>query len=537
MLLLLKKKQNDMTKEDLRWTNNLKHDLPAALVVFLVALPLCLGIALASGAPLFSGIISGVIGGIVIGALSKSPLSVSGPAAGLAVIVLGAIQSLPSFEVFLLAVVIAGVLQIAMGLLRAGMIGDFIPSAVIKGMLAAIGLILILKQFPHALGYDADFEGDEAFFQSDGGNTFSTIWYSIQSKLSWGAVIISSISLSFLFFWDSQKWRKPDWLKLVPGPLVVVAFGVIANLIFHAFAPSLAISEEHMVRVPVADSMMGFFGQFAVPDFSYIFHKDVWIIAFTLALVASIETLLCIEAIDKIDPFKRTSPTNRELIAQGVGNIASGLIGGIPVTSVIVRSSANATSGGRTRMSTILHGVFLLISVIAIPQFLNMIPLSALAAILISVGYKLTKPAVFKAEYEKGWSHLIPFVVTVVAILFTDLLVGVLVGLLVGAFFIIRGNYHSSITLIVDGNRHLLRFYKDLSFVHKFELKRVFDSIPEGADLLIDLSRIGFIDLDNAEIINDYLTTAKYKDITVSIKLSDNNKVTKTLNEAAYESV
>jgi len=526
-----------MTKEDLRWTNNLKHDFPAALVVFLVALPLCLGIALASGAPLFSGIIAGVIGGIVVGALSKSPLSVSGPAAGLAVIVLGAIQSLPSFEVFLLAVVLAGILQIIMGLLRAGMIGDFIPSAVIKGMLAAIGLILILKQFPHAIGYDADFEGDEAFFQADGNNTFSTIWFSILYKLSWGAVLISSISLAFLFLWDSTKWRKPNWLKLVPGPLLVVIFGIVSGYLFENFAPSLAISDEHMVRVPVAESMMGFFNQFALPDFSYIFNKEVWVVAVTLALVASIETLLCIEAIDKLDPYKRTSPTNRELIAQGVGNMTSGLIGGIPITSVIVRSSANVSSGGRTRMSTILHGVFLLLSVIAIPSFLNMIPLSALAAILISVGYKLTKPAVFKSEYEKGWSHLIPFVVTVVAILLTDLLIGVLIGLLVGAFFIIRGNYKSSITLVVNGNEYLIRIYKDLSFIHKYELKRVFDNIPDGANLHLDLSRIGFIDLDNAEIINDFLSTAKYKDITVTIKLSDNKKVTKTLNEAAYESV
>lgn len=525
-----------MTHQNLHFTKNLKHDFPASVVVFLVALPLCLGIALASGAPLFSGIISGVVGGIVIGLISRSELSVSGPAAGLAVIVLGAIQQLPSFEVFLLAVLLAGVLQIGMGFLRAGMLGDFIPSAVIKGMLAAIGLILILKQIPHAFGFDVDFEGDEAFRQKDGGNTFTTILGIMQGNYSIGAVLISLISLVFLFAWDSPKWKKPDWVRLVPAPLLMVFFGIVANQLFGLYLPNLAISKEHMVNVPVAESIGSFFSQFTLPDFSYIFHKDVWIIAGTLAAVASIETLLCIEAIDKLDPFKRTSPTNRELIAQGIGNVACGLIGGIPVTSVIVRSSANVTSGGRTRMVAILHGILLLVSVITIPGILNMIPLSALAAILISVGYKLTKPEIFIKKYKKGWAHLIPFVVTVLAILFTDLLVGVLVGLVVGAFFIVKSNYHASYLLIEEGGKYLVRIYKDLSFIHKYELKKVLNNIPDNSEVLLDLTKIEFVDMDNAEIITDFIQSAKYRNLTVTVKNSTNAKVNHAINSVlSYE--
>lgn len=506
-----------MTPKFENLTSNLRYDAPAALVVFLVALPLCLGIALASGVPLFAGILTGVIGGVVVGLISRSPLSVSGPAAGLTVIVLGAVEKLPTFEAFLLAVMLAGALQILLSVLKAGVIGDFIPSAVIKGMLAAIGLILILKQIPHALGYDRDPEGDLAFVQSDGGNTFSTLLRMLDN-ISPGAVIISSISLAFLFWWEGAPLRKRvQWFQYLPGPLLVVAFGILANIFFRANFPALAISDSHLVSIPVAESFGEFFKQFHFPDFTQIGNRDVWASAVTIGLVASIETLLCIEAVDKLDPLKRISPTNRELFAQGIGNMTAGLIGGMPLTSVIVRSSANVSSGGRTRMSTILHGVLLGLCVIAIPGLLNKIPLAALAAVLISVGYKLTQPRIFVDKYQKGWAHLTPFVVTIVAILLTDLLVGIGVGLFVAGAFILYNNFHSAIIHIKEGNKHLIRFKKDLSFLHRHELKRVLKSLTEGSDVVIDVSRTSFIDLDNIEIINDFIQTAHFKNINVSV--------------------
>lgn len=521
-----------MTSESSRLTSNFRYDAPASLVVFLVALPLCLGVALASGVPLFSGLIAGAVGGIVIGLLSKSPLSVSGPAAGLTTIVLSAVQTLPSFEVFLLAVFLAGAIQILLGVVRAGVIGDFIPSSVIKGMLAAIGLILILKQLPHAVGYDADPEGDFYFWQFDGENTFSALW-AMLDRFTLGAVVIALVSLIFLFWWDTSQLRKNKWLQYLPGPLVVVIFGIVANEFFKTSLPALAISAEHLVSIPIASSLDEFWGLFSFPDFSHIGNKEVWMAAGTIGVVASIETLLSIEAIDKLDPFKRITPTNRELLAQGVGNMTSGLIGGMPVTSVIVRSSANVSSGARTKISTILHGVLLAVCVVAIPGLLNKIPLAALAAVLISVGYKLTKPQIFLDKYEKGWVHFVPFVVTIAAILFTDLLVGIGIGLFVAGGFIIFNNYHSAILHVRDGNKHLIRFKKDMSFLHKLELKRILEKIPEGSELLIDVSRTGYIDYDNAEIINDYIQTAKFKDIKVSIRRLEGqatqiNKTTET---------
>lgn len=507
-----------MTSKSNRLTSNLRYDAPAALVVFLVALPLCLGIALASGVPLFSGIIAGAVGGIVVSAVSRSPLSVSGPAAGLTVIVVAAVQKLPTFEAFLLAVFLAGAIQILLGVARAGIIGDFIPSSVIKGMLAAIGLILILKQVPHAVGYDRDYEGDISFQQLDGENTFSSLWHLLDQQFTPGAILIALISLVFLFWWDGSSLRKKPVLQYIPGPLVVVVFGVAANMFFHSMFPSIAITPEHLVSIPVSASYQEFLGQFRFPDFSMILNRDVWISAVTIGVVASIETLLSIEAVDKLDPYKRVTPTNRELFAQGVGNMTSGLIGGMPVTSVIVRSSANVDSGARTRMSAILHGVLLLVCVIAIPTLLNQIPLSALAAILISVGYKLTKPQVFFNKYKKGWAHLIPFLVTIVAILLTDLLVGIGVGLLVGGLFVIINNYHSAILHVQEGKNHLIRFKKDMSFMHKYELKRILQIIPEDSNLLIDISGTTFIDLDNIEIINDFIETAHFKNIVVTVR-------------------
>ncbi|MBN8683981.1 MAG: SulP family inorganic anion transporter [Chitinophagales bacterium] len=513
---------------------NLHLDAPASIVVFLVALPLCLAVASASGVQPFAGIIAGAVGGIVIGILSKSPLSVSGPAAGLTVIVLGATKLFPDTGTLLLVFFLAGVLQFILGLIRAGVIGYFIPDSVIKGMLAAIGLILILKQIPHAVGYDKDYEGDFNFEQPDGRNTFSEIWHLMDEKLTLGAIIISLVSLIFLFWWDASAPKRRGFLRLLPGPIIVVVFGVLANWFFKLYTPDLAIVEqEHLVNIPVPDSGGGgfsgwlnaFFGQFSTLSFAGIGNIKVWTTAATIAAVASIETLLCIEAVDKIDPYKRVSPTNRELLAQGTGNMLCGLIGGMPMTSVIVRSSANVNAGARTQASTILHGVLLIVSAAAIPGLLNLIPFSALAAVLIATGYKLTKPALYKSEFNKGWSHFIPLVVTVIAILFTDLLIGVLIGIGVGAAFTIIGNFQSAIRLEQDENgNYLVSVRKDLSFIHKYELKRVLYNIPDGAHVWINLNKANFVDLDNAEIIKDFIESAVYRDIVVELRgLHDTN--------------
>ncbi len=521
-----------MTVQDISIWKNLRYDMPASIVVLLVALPLCLGIALASGAPLFSGIIAGVVGGIVVGIVSKSPLSISGPAAGLTTIVLSAIQSLPSYESFLLAVCLAGVMQIGLGFLRAGIMGDFIPSAVIKGMLAAIGLILILKQLPHAVGYNASYEGDDAFEETGGSNTFASIADMVQNHIMAGSLLIAVLSLAFLFWWDRHQ-PKSGWLRTIPGPLFVVAFGILANMFFQSFVPALTVDEAHLVHVPLTGSWQEFAGHFTFPDFAMVSEKQIWLTAATIALVASVETLLSIEAIDKLDPFKRITPTSHELMAQGVGNIASGMLGGLPVTSVIVRSSANTMAGGRTRMSAILHGVLLFACIVAIPGLLNRIPLSALAAILIAVGYKLTKPSIFLKKYEKGWSQFIPFVVTIAAILFTDLLVGIMIGVSIGIVFVLIQNYTSSIHFVVDQNNYLVRSRKDLFFMHKYELKRKLSSIPKGASVMIDLRRIAFIDLDNVEIINDFIESSQHRDIRVAIKKNADVKSINLIREAA----
>jgi MFS superfamily sulfate permease-like transporter len=524
--------QKGMSQQNFNPLHNLKHDLPAALVVFLVALPLCLGVALASGAPLFSGIIAGAVGGIIIGVFSNSPLSVSGPAAGLTVIVLTSIQKMPTYEAFLLAVVLSGALQIAFGFLKAGVVGDFIPSSVIKGMLSAIGLILILKQIPHAFGYDKDPEGDMSFAQADGENTFSEIWHLFDHYFSIGAAIVALVSIGILLLWDNVITKKIAALKLVPAPLLVVVTSVLLNEWFKTASPNLTIMSEHLVSIPVANDFKGFLGQFKLPDFSQIMNPNVWIIAGTIAIVASLESLLSIEAIDRLDPFKRNTDTNRELTAQGIGNMVSGMLGGLPVTSVIVRSSANVNSGGRTKASTITHGSMLLLSVYFIPQVLNLIPLSALAAILIMTGYKLAKPALFVAEYKRGWSHFAPFVITIVAILLTDLLKGILVGIGAGAYFIMLANYRSAMTLVKEEAGHyLLNFKKDVSFVHKVALKKMLSSIPNNSHVIIDMHKTSFIDKDNEEIIDDFMTTAHYRDITVEkiepTKVPQNTKARK----------
>ena len=504
-----------------KYFQNLGADAPASIVVLLVALPLCLGIALGSGAPLFSGIIAGMVGGIVIGIVSGSQLSVSGPAAGLTVIVAAAIIKLQVYEAFLLAVVLAGILQLVLGYVKAGVIGDYIPNSVIKGMLAAIGLILILKQLPHLVGYDTDFVGDENFAQGDTNNTFSEIFSAFRS-ITPTAILIGIVSLVILFLWERKFIKSHKILKLIPGALLAVLAGTFINEYLKLNHSEYAIDADKLVKLPVASDIRHFFSFFSFPDFRFINHMDTWVTAITLAIVASLETLLGIEAVDKLDPFKRVTPANRELKAQGIGNIVSGLIGGLPLTSVVVRSSANVSAGAKTKVSTILHGVLLLLCVFFIPLILNKIPLSALAAVLIFTGYKLARVSLFKEFFQKGWDQFMPFVVTVIAILTTDLLIGIIVGIIVGLFFMVRSNFRSSVFVVNDHNHYLIRFRKDVSFLNKPIVKEKLEDVPENAFVIIDATRADFIDKDVIEEVNNFLCHAHLKNIKVDIKLSPN---------------
>lgn len=494
---------------------NLKYDMPASVIVFLVAVPLCLGIALASGAPLFSGIIAGIVGGIVVGALSGSQLGVSGPAAGLAVIVLTAIQELGAFEIFLLAVVIGGVFQTVLGFAKAGIIGYYFPSSVIKGMLSGIGIIIILKQIPHAFGYDKDYEGSLSFAQPDGHNTFSELFYMFEA-INPGAVVITVLSMFILILWERPFMKKIKLFKMVQGPLVVVTLGIFLNLIFQNI-DSLSLNANQIVAIPVADSISGFFQLFTFPDFSQIGNSGVWITGITIAVVASLETLLCLEATDKLDPFKRVTPANQELKAQGIGNILSGLVGGLPITQVIVRSSTNIQSGGRTKMSAILHGVVLLGCAMAIPKILNLIPLASLAAILFIVGYKLAKPVLFKQMYGLGKTHFVPFMVTILGIVFTDLLTGIGIGMAVAIFFVLYNNYKKP--FLFESDKHLkdgimrLELAEDVTFINKASIQRTLARIPDGTNVVIDASKTINIDQDVVEIIEEFKISALHRNI------------------------
>ena len=498
----------------------LKNDLPASIVVFFVALPLCLGIALASGAPLFSGLIAGIVGGIVVGAISGSQVGVSGPAAGLAAIVLAAIASLGGYENFLLAVVLGGIIQILFGVLRAGIIGYYFPSSVIKGMLTGIGIIIILKQIPHFFGWDADPGGDFAFFQVDGENTFSEIFNSL-NHISLGPTIIALISLGILILWNTVLSKKAKIFQLVQGPLVAV----VAGIIFYAVtkgSSTLGFSANQLVNVPVPEDITSFLAQFSFPNFSAITNPQIWVVAFTIALVASLETLLCVEATDKLDPEKRVTPTNRELLAQGTGNVISGLIGGLPITQVIVRSSANIQSGNKTKISAIIHGFFLLISVILIPRILNMIPLSVLAAILFIVGYKLANPALFKTLYDLGWKQFIPFIVTVLGIVFIDLLIGLGLGLLVGIAVVLIKSYQNSHFLHIEredvnDNRIKMTLAEQVTFFHKGAILKELDNLPENSHLEIDVRKTRYLDNDIIEILDDFSHKAKIRNITIKL--------------------
>ncbi|MEO6232262.1 MAG: SulP family inorganic anion transporter [Ferruginibacter sp.] len=498
---------------------NAGADIPASVVVFLVALPLCLGIALGSNAPnLFAGLIGGIVGGIVIGSLSGSNLSVSGPAAGLTAIVATALGKLPAYEAFLLAVVIAGMIQILFGFLKGGLLGDYVPNSVIKGMLAAIGIILILKQFPHLLGYDKDFNGDQAFFQKDTNNTFSELLYAL-NYISPIAIVIGLLGLGIQVLWDKVLVKKSKIFKLIPAPLIVVISGILLTIAFRNNA-QFALDPAHLVNIPVAASFTEFTSFFTTPDWSFITNTDVWITGVTLALVASLETLLSIEASDKMDPYKRVTDNNRELKAQGLGNIVSGMIGGLPVTSVIVRSSANINSGAKSKLSAILHGVLLLLCVAFIPLLLNTIPYASLAAILIYIGYKLANISLFKEFYSKGWDQFLPFIITILAILFTDLLKGIIIGLIVGLYFVLRSNYKSAVFIVNDNNKFLFRLRKDVSFLNKPGIKRKLEQIPANAFVIIDITRADFIDKDIIDTINEFNEHAHLKNIKVEIKKS-----------------
>jgi len=518
MLYLFDSKCKIMNKTGL--FSELKNDFPASIVVFFVALPLCLGIALASGAPLFSGLIAGIVGGIVVGALSGSKIGVSGPAAGLAAIVLTSIGTLGSFENFLVAVVLGGFIQLIFGLLKAGVIGYYFPSSVIKGMLTGIGIIIILKQIPHFFGYDPDPEGDLAFFQVDGQNTFSEIVKTF-NHIQPGSALIGLVGLTILLLWEKVLAKKAKIFQIIQGPLVAV----IAGIAFFSLTQSssvLGISSSHLVKVPVPDDLTSFLSQFSFPNFSAVANPEVWIVAFTIALVASLETLLCVEATDKLDPQKNVTPTNRELLAQGAGNIISGLIGGLPITQVIVRSSANIQSGGRTKMSAIIHGLFLLGSVILIPNLLNRIPLSVLAAILLIVGFKLAKPGLFKTMYQLGWKQFVPFIVTVVGIIFTDLLVGIGLGLLVGIIVILFKSYQNSHFLHkegedIDDGRIKMTLAEEVTFFNKGAILKELDRLPFNSFLELDVTNTKYLDNDIIEILDDFIHKAESRNITIKL--------------------
>ena len=498
--------------------SSVKGDLAAGLVVFLVALPLCLGIALASGAPLFSGIVSGVIGGIVVGCLSNSALSVTGPAAGLTAIVLTAITDLGGFDIFLSAVILAGVIQIVLGFLKAGSFSNYFPTSVIEGMLAAIGIIIILKQIPHAFGHDVTNEGDFFFIEKSGNTTFDTLFESV-NHIHLGALLISILSLIILITWDKVPFLKK--IKMLPGALVVVVLSILLNEFFIQSGSSLAITKSnHLVNLPsITEIKEGF----ALPSLSAFTNEKVWIVAITIAVVASIETLLCIEATDKLDPLKRVTDTNRELKAQGVGNLVSGLLGGLPMTSVVVRSSANITSGGRTKLSTIFHGFLLISFALTIPFILNKIPLSALAAVLLMVGYKLAKPSVFVHLWKNGLSQFVPFLITILAVVFTDLLKGVAIGLIVSIVFILYKNLKIAYSLdkksLQDGDIISIKLAQEVSFLNKAAIKNTLHSVSEKRKLVIDASNTKYIDFDVLEMIKDFSSIrAVDKNIDLTLK-------------------
>lgn len=504
-------------KKTISIIGGIKENFPSGLVVFLVALPLCLGIALASGAPPLSGIIAGIIGGLVVGFLSNSHISVSGPAAGLTAIVLTAITDLGAFELFLCAGIIAGLLQLILGFLRAGSISNYFPTNVIEGMLAGIGIIIILTQIPHALGYDKDFEGNETLF----GNGFNPNYFTeLFSAIHLGAVIVTLVSVAILIAWDKVPALKK--IKLVPGALVAVAAGILLNYIFKITGSSLAIGADHLVSLPVPQSVNDFKNMIVFPDFQGFLNPKVWIVGATIAIVASIETLLCIEASDRLDAHRRITDTNLELRAQGIGNLISSAIGGLPMTSVVVRSSANANSGATSKLSAMIHGALLLICVLSIPFILNLIPLATLAAVLILVGYKLAKPATIMHFWHKGKYQFIPFIATIIAVVSLDLLKGVGIGLLISVFYILQGNmkraYYLSREELDDVDEITIKLSEEVSFLNKAAIKKTLKNIKPNSKVCIDARSTSYIATDILEMIQDFANIrAKEEDIEVTL--------------------
>lgn len=518
---------------DLKRINMLSHiksDLPAGLVVFLVAVPLCLGIALASGAPLFSGIIAGIVGGTVVALISGSHIGVSGPAAGLAVIVADSITKLGTdangvfdmdrgFPLFLSALVIGGFLQVGLAFLRAGIIGYYFPNSVIKGMLSGIGIIIILKQIPHALGHDVIPDGFLGFFQGDGENTFTEIIVSLQD-INPAAVIITVVSMGILILWEQSFMKRRKLFQLVQGPLVVVVVGILLSRYFSANG-GLQLATDEMVNIPLPKEAGGFLALFSSPDWSEVFTWDILITAFTIAIVASLETLLCVEATDKLDPDKNVTPTNRELLAQGAGNIVSGFIGGLPVTQVIVRSSANIQSGGKTKLAAFTHGILILFSAMFIPNILNMIPLSSLAAILFLVGYKLAKPSLFKEMVRKGNAQFYPFLITILGIVFTDLLVGIGIGLAVAVFLILYKNFTTPFSFKEDhqpGKPIEIKLGENVTFLNKAGIMQALSVIPTGSVVILDATASKYIHPDVVEILDDFKIHAEKTGIELEVK-------------------
>lgn len=517
-------------KENIKFIK--KHfvsDLSAGLVVFLIALPLCLGISLASGAPLFSGIIAGIIGGIVVGISSNSSINVSGPAASVALVIFTAIQTLGSFEAVLVAIIISGIFQIALGYLKAGTVAYFFPNAMIKGILASIGLILILKQIPHAFGVDAVFDGIESFKNNDGTNTFSGLM-NIIGHIHYGALSITLVSLFIIIVWDKPFFKKYTFFKFFPSALAAVVISILLNEIFKASAPHLALDASHLVSLPVADSVGEFFNFFQFPDFSVIANMEVYTIALSIAFIASLESLLSTEAGDKLDPYKRRTSTNRELKAQGLGNIVSGLIGGLPVTAVIVRTSANVNAGGRTKTATITHGIIMFVCVLAIPVILNLIPLAALSAVLFVVGYKLTSLSIYKSVFKQGKKQFLPFIITILVVMFTDLITGILVGGSIAVFFILRDNYKNSFIHEKGSkpdDKRVLKLTQETTFLNKADIMLYLDHVPTESSLIIDGSDAKFIHHDIFEIIEEFKETAKFKNIKLQIINVDKSLTTK----------
>lgn len=492
-----------------------RRNISAGLVVFFVALPLCLGIALSQGAPLFSGLVSGIIGGIVVGLLGASQVSVSGPAAGLTVVVVGALAQLGSFQAFTLAVFLSGLLQLIFSAIRLGIVSKFIPSSVIKGMLAAIGIIIVLKQIPHLFGFDSDFMGDLEFIQPDGHNTFTELWVMVH-YLNPTAVLISIVSVTIILVWDKKISPSHPLLRNIPGSIIAVIVAVAINLLAAKVAWLRDLSANHLVQLPLNPSLGDFSRHFASLDFSLLWSKkEIWTIALTIAIIGSVETLLSLEAADKIDPQRRIANKNRELVAQGVGNMVSGLAGGLPITAVIVRTVTNVNSGGTHRLSAIWHGFLIVIAVFLIPQLLNSIPLAALASILAIVGYKLSSLAIFKAAWLSGREQFIPFAVTVAAVVLTDILIGVSIGVLFSIGFILVKNFRKGYFASMRNGERVIRLAEDISFIHRPGLSEELRTIPDDSTITISSSDTHRLNHDIAELIAEFRESAPLRGITL----------------------